>query len=193
LQERIKQGFNDSPKGACLELTMQLIETKTLGTSTSGIEFTSIPQTYTDLKLVWSLRSSGGNDYMFMTLNGSSSSFTSRYLLGTGSAVTSASRTDGGLQSAVGKSDYTSNTFSNGELYFPNYSGSANKSFSMDTVLENNATANQLQLLAGLWANSAGITSIGFSDTFTSNNFIAGSTMSLYGILKGTLAGVVVS
>ena len=34
---------------------------------------------------------------------------------------------------------------------------------SIDTVVENNATANEMSLIAGLWSQTAAITAIGFT------------------------------
>jgi hypothetical protein len=52
----------------------------------------------------------------------------------------------------------TANTFGNTEFYIPNYTSSNYKSFSVDGVTENNATA-AFALYAGLWSNTAAITS----------------------------------
>jgi hypothetical protein len=79
----------------------------------------------------------------------------------------------------------TASTFSNTELYIPNYTSNVAKSFSVDTSSETNAASGINGLGAGLWnpGTQAAITSIGFSiTTGTSPLFVAGSTFSLYGI-----------
>jgi hypothetical protein len=164
---------------------MKLIESKTLGTAAASIEFTSIPQDATDLYFLFSFRSSTNVDYIGIAFNGSTSNFTFRQLTGDGSVAGSGSGSDNLLSATTVQSSYTANTFSNCSLYIPNYTSSNNKSFSMDTVLENNSTATQMTLKANLWSNTAAITSV----TFTAQagaNFVAGSTASLYGITKGS-------
>jgi hypothetical protein len=108
-----------------------------------------------------------------------------RFLLGTGSAVSSTAQTSTyGLAGYFNNANQTASTFNNAELYIPNYAGSTNKSFSVDSVNENNATLVDTAIMAGLWANTAAITSIsiaGFSQSITQY-----STASLYGILKGS-------
>jgi hypothetical protein len=54
----------------------------------------------------------------------------------------------------------------------------------VDTVSENNATAAFQRIIAGLNNSTAAITSINFFPS--SGNFVAGSTISLYGITKGS-------
>ena len=172
-------------------MTMTLIETKTLGTAAASIEFTSIPQTYTDLKLIVSGRADGGSYpgevgwALTIGFNGSTSNFTARILAGNGASVSSATtaRIIGFLTGAAA----TSNTFGSSSIYIPNYAGSTNKSFSGDAVSENNATTAFQRLCAGLWSNSAAITSIQLDvELGTGGNFVAGTTASLYGILKGS-------
>ena len=70
-------------------------------------------------------------------------------------------------------------------MYIPNYTGSTNKSISVDSVTENNATNNLMNIQAGLWSNTAAITSILFTSD-TAGGFLAGSTISLYKITKGS-------
>jgi hypothetical protein len=165
---------------------MKLIESKTLGTSQASIEFTSIPQDGTDLVAVLSVRSSRSgeiDDPVEMRINGGSTAISTRYLRGSGaSAVSATSTTDIYFGTAAGA---TSNTFDNASVYLPNYAGSTNKSFSVDGVGENNATTAYQAITAGLWANTAAITSLLFKSR-TGNNFVAGSTISLYKITKGS-------
>jgi hypothetical protein len=189
LQERIKQGFNDSPKGACLELTMQLIETKTLGTAAASIEFTSIPQDATDLVLSLSLRNTGAFGLFTISFNGSTTGFSVRGLYGDGASAGSFT-SPANYAGEVVNSLQTSNTFANNSLYVPNYTGSTNKSYSIDGVQENNGTTSNQVIGAGLWSNTAAITSLTIG---TTNTFSIGSMVSLYKITKGSSGGVVVS
>lgn len=146
----------------------------------ASIDFTSIPSTYTDLCVVVSGRSSyaGGSASLFISLNGSTSSFTTKLLEGSGSTAVSFSsaRNVGVINGATS----TANTFSNISLYFPNYAGSTNKSFSSDAVQENNATEAYADLTAQLWSNTAAINQI----TLTPNagSFVQYSTAYLYGV-----------
>jgi hypothetical protein len=160
--------------------TFELIASTTLASAASNIEFASIPATFTDLKLVYSLRSDNGDDYFALTLNGSSSSFTTRDIQGNGSSASSANRTDNLLVYTQDPSSMTANTFSSGDIYFPNYAGSTYKSFSQDTAYENNGTGAGMALRAGLWSNTAAITTIRIAKA--SGNFVQYSTAYLYGV-----------
>jgi hypothetical protein len=158
-----------------------LLERTELNASAASVTFANIPQTgYTDLKIETSLRdtSTGVVRIVNLTLNGSTANFTGRNIQGNGSATGSFSQARRVLLSASSSS--TANTFSNGSIYFPNYTSSTNKSFSADSVGENNATESYQSLDAGLWSNTAAITSIEI--TPDSGSFVAGSTFSLYGI-----------
>ncbi len=75
----------------------------------------------------------------------------------------------------------TSNTFANAELYIPNYTSSNYKSASTDSVTENNATSALAIMTAGLWSNTAAITSITLTPD-SATNFVQYSTFSLYGL-----------
>jgi hypothetical protein len=161
--------------------TYTLIASNTVGSGgSSSIAFTSIVQTYTDLKFVWSSRSSADNFDMSITYNGSSANVSSRTLIKNtaGNVVTTS---DAYASYYMNQSTATSNTFSNGELYMPNYTGSNNKSFSVDVVTENNdADLTRMLLEASVNANTAAITSI----TITPNagSFVQYSSFYLYGI-----------
>ena len=75
----------------------------------------------------------------------------------------------------------TANSFGNGEIYISNYTGSTNKPYSADYVLENNATTAYAGLDSGIRNNTAAITSIYLSPEPTSN-FMQYSNFYLYGI-----------
>jgi hypothetical protein len=79
----------------------------------------------------------------------------------------------------------TANTFSNDISYIPNYTSSVAKNFSTDSVDENNGTTAYLNIVANAWTGTAAITSFKLSNFFSSN-FIAGSTISLYGVTSGS-------
>jgi hypothetical protein len=163
--------------------TFEKIATVDVGLlGSASIEFTSIPSTFTDLCLKFSGRGSNLSNVIAcnISFNSSTSSFTGKMLLGNGSAAASYNTTrDIGYANA---SNSTSNTFGNMEIYIPNYAGSANKSFSVDTVAETNATNIEMTLISGLWSNSAAITSV--SITPAAGTFVQYSSATLYGITK---------
>ena len=74
----------------------------------------------------------------------------------------------------------TSSTFSSHSVYIPNYAGSNNKSTSSDNASENNATTAYIYLMAGLWSNSAAITSI----AITEEGAATGSRHTLYNFTR---------
>ena len=152
------------------------------------IDFTSIPTdgTYTDLMILGSLRDESTNDFFDLRFNNSSSGFSSRWILGNGSSASSSSRTDQYNSATVVKSTYTANTFSNFQIYIPNYAGSQNKSYSIDTVMENNATESLMEIIAGLWSNTAAINQITFRIGASSSDAAEFSSISLYGITAGS-------
>jgi hypothetical protein len=168
-------------------MTMTLIATQTVGAGgVASISFSSIPSIYTDLQINLFTRCDEATDgrTILMSLNGSSASFTSRVLEAYGTSVSSASTTNGGIGITTGANN-TSNTFSSTTAYLPNYSSSSNKTFSCESAIENNSTFAYRQLIAGMWANTATITSLSLS-VFNGSNFVQYSTVSLYGITKGS-------
>lgn len=175
-------------------MTYTLIERIELTSPQVSITFSSIPATFTDLLLVASIRtnanaaSAGWANYI--SFNGSEANITNRELRGTGSTAFSDASSAAYL---IGNSsDRTADTFGNSALYIPNYRSNSAKSFSIDGVEENNGTAAIMTILAGLWNQTAAINSIGVRG-ITSNNMLANSSFTLFGITAGTTPGVVVS
>lgn len=145
------------------------------------IDFNSIPSTFTDLVLKYSIRQSNASAFstLQITLNGSTSTFTGRYLEGNGATASSAT-TPARFIGYLNASTSTADTFSNSEIYFPNYAGSTNKSFSVDYAGENNATTSYMGLLGNLWSTTSAITSISLVPS--TGTILQHSTAYLYGV-----------
>ena len=161
--------------------TYQLITSNTVGAGgVASVTFSSIPNTYTDLLILSSARSTSSTSSIQAQFNGNATGYTNRELTGSGSAASSSTATGYAYFDVAVSSSMTANTFSNGSLYIPNYTGSTNKSSSGDGVQENNATAAYMNLDANLWANTAAITSIVLN--LNTGSFAQYSTFYLYGI-----------
>ena len=158
-----------------------LLERIELNDSASSVTFSNIPQTgYTDLKVVYSVRNVAGSFAgLVVSYNGSSTSRTERQLEGNGATAISSSSSSGYVGLSEGPSQ-TASTFASNEIYIPNYTSANYKSYSGDSVTENNATTSYATMTAGLWSNTAAITSIAF--TVPGTSFAQYSTFSLYGL-----------
>lgn len=154
----------------------------------SSIDFTSIPQGYTDLKVVVSGRATGSRaeDSILFRFNSDSTTanYSGKWLRGNGASATSGS--SGGYAGAYSGEfnggTSTANTFTSQEVYIPNYTGGTQKSFSIDITQEANQTTAYNQLQAGLWSGTSAINSITLVD-HNSNLFATYTTVTLYGIL----------
>jgi hypothetical protein len=164
--------------------TYEIIDKATLASTASSVTFSSIPSTYTDLLLKVSARdnnsASANGSYYTIGFNGSTTGFTAMFLRGTGSAVTSSSFAQYAGNSVT--TAQTASTFSNDEIYIPNYAGSNNKSYSSNAVVETNATGAFATLIAGIWSNTAAITSLKIEAAGGGFLFQIGSSFYLYGI-----------
>jgi len=163
--------------------TYTLISSVTVGaTAVANIDLTSIPATYTDIVILGSLRTNGNGAGITVTVNNSTTTYSSKRLYGDGSSAASDSYLTSGLALAGGTdaSSYTANTFSNFLLYIPNYASANYKSISSDAVSENNSSSNYMSLNATLWSNTAAITSVKLTPDVGS--LVQYSTAYLYGI-----------
>lgn len=170
---------------------MKLIQTITVGAGgASSIQFTSIPQIYTDLLLVLSGRTGEGTVISYVLIEPNSGSPSYRMLRGNGSTVASYNSASQ-LYSDLTGASATSSTFANVEIYIPNYtSTTATKTISVNGVTENNATSSSQIMSAALLNSTSAITSINLAaaDGNLSKNqtFQQYSLASLYGITKGS-------
>ena len=175
---------------------MQHIATLTAPSGGAHFEFLSIPDTFTDLVVKFSGR--GATPFLGMRLNDSTANLSRRSLSGTGSAVSSGTRTDTYMGDGITSSgnSFTANTFSNVEIYIPNYRAATAKSISIDMVTENNATLSWQSISAVLWNDTSAITSLQLYEWGSGNskiNFAEHSSASLYGITAGSDGIVAVS
>lgn len=167
--------------------TFKAIATTSITSTTASITFSSIPQTFTDLVLVTSLRSTDPSSNWGaagIRFNGDSgNNYYAIEVYGTGSAAGSGTSSAASSLNAArpNANGTTASIFSNAALYIPNYTSSKKKSTGEDSVTENNATAALSPLVAGLWTDTAAITSLVLTPT-SGYSWLAYSTATLYGI-----------
>jgi hypothetical protein len=158
--------------------TYEPIATTTLGSAATSINFTSIPNTYTDLRVILNLKSTSGVNCHLRFNSDSGSNYSRTYLYGRGAGAASARGTDQVFSiisdDGVGTTPhlYTLDVFS--------YAGSTNKSW-LSTASENNNGTGSVANYVGLWRSTSAITAINFI-TNSANTFDAGCTATLYGI-----------
>jgi hypothetical protein len=160
-----------------------LIQTQTLANSTTNlVTWSAIPATYTDLVLVVNARSTYAAtiDNFSLYFNDGSVGPNSRNLKGDGASATSATFTNNASTGFVPGSTVTANTFGNTIITIPNYAGSTNKPYSIDSVGENNGSTAYAMIQAALWPSTAAVNIVAIA--CTNGNFAAGSTLSLYGL-----------
>jgi hypothetical protein len=168
--------------------TYELISTTTVSTPAYSFTLSSIPQTYTDLVLKISARSnyaSAGHEMSIMT-NSLTTGYANRmlYVNGSSSASAAAANDKHTWAGGVVGSSATANTFSNCELYFPNYSSTTlAKSMSCDVTTENNsASIGAMWINSGINTNTAAISSLTLYCWQSFINYVANTTFTLYGI-----------
>ena len=156
--------------------TYEPIQSVTATGSSTVISFTSIPQTYTDLVVIFTGFATTGNFYVRVNSD-SSAVYSQTDIRGDGSVAGSSRET---AQSNVYIGDYIANpisTISNAVMNFNNYSNTTTfKSF----LFRGNNAAKFTGLTAGLWRSTAAIT--GISVHSSGANLDSTSVATLYGI-----------
>lgn len=167
-------------------MTMTLVASSVVGAGgAASIEFTGIPQTGTDLLVVLSGRDTTTNGAAIIQFNNdaTATNYTRRYLFGDGASAGTSSA-NSFAYALIPRSDTTASTFGNSSFYVPNYQGAANKSFSIDSVSENNASTAYQEIWAAIWANTSAITAVKL--TKSAGTFAQYSSASLYLVTKGS-------
>lgn len=171
-----------------------LLQRTTLTADTATVTLSGIPTTgYTDLKLVMSARTTyagAQSDYVIVKFNNTTTTYTGRLLIGTGTSVSSISPNGWRWFAEVNSNGQTAKTFGNAEIYIPNYSVvGVTKPYSSNSVSESNAATTEMEIFSGLWSGTDAINSIEMASG-NSGNFMAGSSFSLYGIANAVTTPV---
>jgi hypothetical protein len=160
--------------------TYEPIATTTLGSAASSITFSSIPATFTDLRVVWTGISTINVVSMRLRFNAdSSSNYSNTSLFGDGSAAGSGrntNRTQIDLPPTGGVST-TVPTFITVDVF--SYAGSTFKTV-LATGQDDRNGSGYVTRDVGLWRSTSSITELALS--LSSGNFATGTTATLYGI-----------
>lgn len=153
------------------------------------VDFTNIPQTYTDLVMVIHGRGAGTftTVWCLVTVNNDSSgtSYSRTVLKGDGSTISTFRESNYAqlytLDGFPGAS-VTSNIFATGMYFFSNYTNTTTfkNIFSRSTTDINGS--GQIIAMAGIWRSTAAINRISLFVASGNNTFANGSTITLYGI-----------
>jgi hypothetical protein len=165
--------------------TLTKLQTVTVGAGGSAsVTFSAIPQTYTDLVIKVSARTGNASatDSLIPAFNSFTSNFNTIYLYGNPPGSNALSGTSTNFAGFIDGASSTASTFANTELYISNYTSSNIKSYSVDSVQENNSSSGFPNIVSGLWSNINPITSITLSGA---GSFVQYSTFTLYGVYAG--------
>lgn len=171
--------------------TYKALSTVTVGAGgAASISFTNIPQTYTDLVLKISARTTqtgAALTNMIVLYNASTASeYRNILLYGDGTNPGYGSTSTQTYFFANGDSA-TANTFANSELYIPNYVNNiSSKNAISDNASENNATTAFAGFVSSLWSGTAPITSMTITPSI--NTFAQYSTATLYGVFNADVS-----
>jgi len=155
------------------------IATTTLGSNQASVTFSGISGSYTDLIIWTNAANTAGNAAIKVQVGNSSidtgSNYSTTYLYGNGSTATSGRTTSATSMIAA----RTASTLTaNGYITLQNYSNTT----TYKTMLSRGNAANEMAVAyVGLWRSTSAINIITLTDE-NANNFISGSTFTLYGI-----------
>lgn len=169
---------------------MKLLKSYTVGAGGIGqVDFTSIPQTYTDLIIKVSSNVNSLN-VLRVRFNGvSTNDYTQKVLRGSGAGMNAYSNAgwDSLAYFSPSYNNDGANIFSNIEYYIPNYTGSSIKPLLGNSVTEANGSTAYQVVYAGLLNNTSAITSISLEAQ--SGLFNQYSTFWLYGVANTIASG----
>ena len=181
--------------------TNNLISRQTVGSAgAASITFSNIPTTFTDLKIVMSIKSpTTSAAYEVLGINfTTSTSYSARHLVywfatalsGANTTFTKSGTTYGRVFdtgfNTLSSTYVNPSIYSSIEIYVPNYRSANYKSYSAEMASENNSASDGgfLEMTAGLSSDTAAISAITLAGR--DNDFMQFSTFSLYGISSNT-------
>lgn len=179
-------------------MSMRAIETieVTEAAGRTEIEFANIPQTYTDLYLLISSRSSrtgNTNDTLLVNVNSLTSGYTRHIVRGNSSGASGVAATSGS-DAIIGyttANDAAASIYGNTSVYFSGYTDSSAKAYSVKTAGENNGTTAFHGFTVVNQSSTNAIDTI--SITVGNGNLMQYSSATLYGVTSGSDGIVTVS
>lgn len=165
--------------------TYEPIATTTLGSAAASITLSSIPATYTDLRVVLVGRSNNTGtprESIFITFNGdTASNYSTTILYGQDSSISSFRQINQVRILAYLGLPGTAGQFSLTTVDLFSYAGSTNKT-SLLTINNDQNGSGEINRQVGLYRSTSAITSITLKPQ--TNSFDTGTTATVYGILK---------
>ena len=166
-----------------MAVTYEPIATTTLGSAASSITFSSIPSTYTDLRLVFVGTATSTTFTTYIRFNGVSTGtlYSQTYLKGDGSTAGTGRYSNQNQISNDGYANEISATIPELiEIDIFSYAGSTNKTF-LSRVSQDRNGSGATGATVGLFRSTSAISSITLTSDFTAT-FATGTTATLYGI-----------
>lgn len=162
------------PAGA----TYEPIATTTLASATNTITFSSIPATYTDIRLVFFCIPSAANDHIAINLNNDTAgNYSETYIVGDGTSAFSG-RTSGAFKwRQYGGIVGTNPNLLTMDLF--SYAGSTYKT-ALFTFSNDSNGSGRVHRQVSLWSSTSAVNRIDL--TFGTYQFAIGSRATLYGI-----------
>ena len=162
--------------------TYEKIATTTLGSAATTLDLTSIPATYTDLRLVvvGADNDSAGYNIRFQYNNDTGNNYSFTDLRGDGSSASSL-RVSNDNYIFAGSMPADINVPFLATLDIFSYAGSTYKTTLVESSTDKNGSGSTRRLV-GLWRSTSAITSVKLISN--GGTYKAGTTATLYGILK---------
>ena len=155
-----------------------LLNSQTLGVTTTSVVFSAIPQTYRDLVLVCTYAQGTGGNQPRVVINGDGGT---NYFVVSATGYTTATAASWSANIAeihpMNFTGITANEIGLWKLDFLDYSATDKQKI----VLSRSNHTGEIDMNAARWANTAAITSLTLSPQ--SGSFNSGSTFYLYGVI----------
>jgi hypothetical protein len=165
--------------------TYDKISSTTLGSEASTISLSSIPATYTDLRIVFVpiKKSAAANFAPYLRLNDLSTGIYSYTVIDDVGYAVNNSRSTTASSWQISSDSNTTTTPELITIDLFSYAGSTFKSALITTNRDlNGSSAGAFSIYAALCQTTNAITSIDFIDAYGSGGFGVGTTLSIYGI-----------
>lgn len=169
-----------------MPVTYEPITSTTTGTEVGTINFTSIPGTYSDLRIIASVRATASNQYLYMQINGvGTANYSQVTMFANGTSFLQYRTTNEQYIFANYGPALTTNSDKRTLMIMDilNYANSSYNKTVMSKIANPVTTTSPnsaTELSVGLFRSTSPITQI----TFTTANFGIGTTFTLYGITR---------